>query len=368
MVFISMGKYSALYGLLYRTIPVYRMMRIPARHLLTLAFLIPFAASFFLGKIKSKSIIWIFIILTATELFIFDRKFLILEETPQFGMDRELAVFLSKHKDKGRIMINYDYRSVSATQLRKNSGLATGASNIGGVNPLIVANYFDFILRNKNDDPKYSSVGVQLPWINPYSNTVDYLNVKYIVTDETLAEEADGLPKLKLVFDEGIYKLYENLNAYPRFFIVHNARFFKEKKELANAVVKETDFSQNVFILDKGRDKTQVKSECTQSPGMVNIVSYAAEKIKLKISSECKGFLTSSEVFYPGWHAFVDGKKTKIYLGNMAFRVIEIPKGKHEVEFAYRPLSLYAGAMVSISSLAVLVYLFIRARKSAVED
>ncbi len=58
---------------------------------------------------------------------------------------------------------------------------------------------------------------------------------------------------------------------------------------------------------------------------------------KLGISIEVPedGFLVRLENFHPNWHAFIDGKKSRIYRANYAFQAIKIPKGKHEISFRF---------------------------------
>jgi uncharacterized membrane protein YfhO len=62
-----------------------------------------------------------------------------------------------------------------------------------------------------------------------------------------------------------------------------------------------------------------------------------------------------SDLFYPGWKAYLDGKKTNIYTANYAFRAIEVPVGKHEVKFVYRPDSFNTGLKITGFSFLLLI-------------
>jgi uncharacterized membrane protein YfhO len=62
-----------------------------------------------------------------------------------------------------------------------------------------------------------------------------------------------------------------------------------------------------------------------------------------------------SDTYYPGWRAFVDGKETKIYRANYAFRAIKVPKGTHEVLMYYLPNSFVFGIYLSIMGLGTLL-------------
>lgn len=59
----------------------------------------------------------------------------------------------------------------------------------------------------------------------------------------------------------------------------------------------------------------------------------------------------------------MDGKETKIYRANLAFRAIEVPKGRHTVVFKYVPMSFYIGLALTLLGIALCVWLWRRDRK-----
>lgn len=71
-------------------------------------------------------------------------------------------------------------------------------------------------------------------------------------------------------------------------------------------------------------------------------------RIRVSGMSQSGGMLFVSEMFYPGWEAWVDGVKQPIRRVNYYFRGIALPPGPHTVELVYRPLSFRYGAMVSL--------------------
>jgi uncharacterized membrane protein YfhO len=62
---------------------------------------------------------------------------------------------------------------------------------------------------------------------------------------------------------------------------------------------------------------------------------------------EFSGYLVLSDTFYPGWRAFVDGRRAEIVPADHAFRAVYVPVGQHVVEFRYQPGSLQFGAILS---------------------
>ena len=61
-----------------------------------------------------------------------------------------------------------------------------------------------------------------------------------------------------------------------------------------------------------------------------------------------QAILVTSEPFYPGWKAYVDGVPVKVYRANYAFRAVVVPKGKHVVSFTYEPDSFKMGLTLAI--------------------
>jgi hypothetical protein len=108
------------------------------------------------------------------------------------------------------------------------------------------------------------------------------------------------------------------------------------------------------------------------SEGKIEMKSYAPNKITYQTDSKDNQFAVFSEIYYPeGWTAKIDGKEVAIRKVNYLLRGLEIPKGKHEIEFSfmlpkYKKSVTYArfGSGLLIILLIAFVYLdFIKKRK-----
>ena len=60
-----------------------------------------------------------------------------------------------------------------------------------------------------------------------------------------------------------------------------------------------------------------------------------------------------SEVYYPAWRAYVDGRPAPVLVADGLLRAVEVPAGEHEVEFRYESWALWAGIAVSAAAYAV---------------
>ncbi len=63
------------------------------------------------------------------------------------------------------------------------------------------------------------------------------------------------------------------------------------------------------------------------------------------------GFLVMSEINYPGWKAYVNGKEVSILTGHYIFRVLPLPKGNHGVLLKFDPDSFRMGLIISVGSI-----------------
>ena len=88
----------------------------------------------------------------------------------------------------------------------------------------------------------------------------------------------------------------------------------------------------------------------------VDVLEYTPNRINLKTFGS--GTMVLSEVNYPGWIAYIDGKKTSV-LSEGIFRAIDLPNGEHAVELLFRPLPVYLGASIQFIGLISFLILFL---------
>jgi uncharacterized membrane protein YfhO len=83
----------------------------------------------------------------------------------------------------------------------------------------------------------------------------------------------------------------------------------------------------------------------------VQVVSYRPDRVRLTTELGADGFVVLADAFDPGWKATVDGRHAKVLRANEAFRAIEVPAGRHDVELVYRPRSVAVGLLVGALTL-----------------
>ncbi|MBU0511620.1 MAG: YfhO family protein [Chloroflexi bacterium] len=107
----------------------------------------------------------------------------------------------------------------------------------------------------------------------------------------------------------------------------------------------QTNFGTEVIIENADPPNNP---DCGASRRPPEIVAEHPNKIILRVAADSPGWMVLSDVWYPGWRAWVDGEPVSVLRANYLFRAVEVPAGPHEVVFAYRPVWFYAGLAVSL--------------------
>jgi len=91
---------------------------------------------------------------------------------------------------------------------------------------------------------------------------------------------------------------------------------------------------ETAVMLDSEAKK--ISSKKYSAEGEIKMTSYAPNRIAYSTDLKEKQFAVFSEIYYPeGWKAFVDGKEQDIVKVNYLLRGLELPQGKHKVEFKF---------------------------------
>ncbi|MEW6621111.1 MAG: YfhO family protein [bacterium] len=181
-------------------------------------------------------------------------------------------------------------------------------------------------------------------------NLLDLLNVKYLISKFELK-----MPHLKLVYEDAAIKIYQNMTCLPRAFFVSKIRVIENRAKILEVMNRLNFNPMREVIIEEGIQHKSKILPCNnlriQNPkSKIKIIDYQPNKIILEASSKGNCLLFLSDTYYPGWQAYIDGKLTKIYRANYAFRAISFPAGNHKVEFIYFPFSFLVGIIGSIVS------------------
>jgi hypothetical protein len=94
--------------------------------------------------------------------------------------------------------------------------------------------------------------------------------------------------------------------------------------------------------------------------GTIKVLEYKPNYIKYESNNGKDGLAVFSEMYYKdGWNAYVDGKLTDHFPVDYVLRAMEVPGGKHTIEFKFEPQVIKTGGTITlISFIGMLLLLF----------
>lgn len=136
-----------------------------------------------------------------------------------------------------------------------------------------------------------------------------------------------------------------------------NAWFVDEVKYVDNAneeieALRSIDLARTV-VVDK-RFADCVKSSAADSLNAITLKAYKPNALTYEVNTAKGGTVVFSEIYYPGWRSYVDGKEVEHGRADYVLRAMNVPAGKHTVEFVFDPQSLHVTEGIAFTALALL--------------
>ncbi|MBC8757411.1 YfhO family protein [Kordia sp. YSTF-M3] len=253
---------------------------------------------------------------------------------------RTLEVDKQILQDKGH------YRVFEPRLRMANSRTAYFHNTLGGYHaakPRQFQELYDFYLDHGNEKFEVTARNI---------NVINMMNVKYIIKDLDGEQDQAGAGAIAL------------LNPYPN----GNAWFVKK----LNVVDTADEEMLSLFGLDTKEEavirKGQVAAEILKetygkdSLSSIELISYLPSELKYTAENSAAGLAVFSEIHYPhGWNAYIDGELVPHYRVNYVLRALEVPAGKHTIDFKFEPKIVSTGIAVSLTSTIILVLLILGA-------
>jgi hypothetical protein len=177
--------------------------------------------------------------------------------------------------------------------------------------------------------------------IPPYGDTqkFDLLNVKY-----------------RTSFDRrnGTLSLVPNPTFMPRAYFLYDARVARTDDELT-AAIRDSAWNHRTTAILEQDSPLHAAPPGGGPSGSARITAYDDNRVELDAASPTEGIMVLSEVFYPGWKAFVDGSETAIMRTDYNLRGILFPTGSHHVEFRFMPPPFVTGAWITAAAVCACI-------------
>ena len=240
----------------------------------------------------------------------------------------------------------------------------------GGYGPLILSRVSEFLSMD------VLGKVVTPDWNSQKNRSLDLMAVRYVTTPRDLSDidyrDADGKsysadendPDLrnssrwKLLENMGEARIYENLRAQPRVWLVPET-IKLEPDEVLKAIKSSSLPDGRIYEPSKMalvEANINFNADRFDRQATVEFSKLSQTHLEIKTNSDSAAFLILSDVNYPGWHAKVDGKTTSVFQTNYVLRGLILPKGAHTVEFVFRSTKFHFAVGISTAALFACIY------------
>jgi hypothetical protein len=246
-----------------------------------------------------------------------------------FGRSERLVRFLKQQGEQELFRINT--RNSQGMIVDRNQGMVDRIFTMEGYTPLALQR-------------TYAPM--------PTDKAFDLLNVKY----KTVTEQNRGL------------NFVPNPTALPRAFLLHRIHIAPTDTELV-AYLQNPDFDHRTTAVLEKEPGFTLSVPDSAAADSVRITGYENNSIALDVHAAANGLLVLSEIHYPGWKGFVDGRESEVFRTDYHLRGLFVPRGTHRVEVRFVPASFERGGILTLAALLVCIgggaFSLLRSRKHA---
>ncbi len=277
-------------------------------------------------------------------------------------IEHPLVEFLQSDPEPYRITV-FDTRS--AKPFIANVGMYYDLQDIRGYDSIIPKRYTDYMgLIEEQGELLYNRVARLRYPESLDSPLLDLLNVKYVITAETIDRSG-----YTLVYD-GELRVYRNDDYMPRAFIVYEAEVLPDEPSLF-ARLRAFD-PRRVALFEQAPELALGQAPGGAATGSVSIASYGLNEVELDVTLPVTGVVVLADSHFPDWSKAFQGwkaydttpgaeeeREVGIYRVDGNFRGFVLPPGEHHLRVRYTPMSLKFGLFVSFICAAMLLLLAI---------
>lgn len=213
-----------------------------------------------------------------------------------------------------------DYRVLNlASNTFNESRTSYFHKSVGGYSPAKLRRYQDII-------DYYLSGRINM-------NVLNMLNTRYVITQQGVQY---------------------NPEAFGNAWFVNSVKWVNSPNEEIEAIG-DADLKAVAFIDTCWQNKVQGALTMTQ-PAKIELTRYANPgNLFYESESAEYGLAVFSEVYYKTWKAFIDGQEVPVLRANYILRALEVPAGKHTIEFRCEDDLLKQTQIISLIASCVIV-------------
>ncbi len=174
---------------------------------------------------------------------------------------------------------------------------------------------------------------------------LNMLNVKYVIQTD---KEGNEIPAI-------------NPDANGNAWFVSSVKLVNKPDDVMKALDHLDTKKVAIFNVHdhEGKFKNARMKKQWDTTGTIKVVQYKPNYIKYQSDNAKDGLAVFSEMYYEnGWNAYIDGQLTDHFPVDYVLRAMEVPGGKHTIEFKFEPQVIKTGGTINlVSSIGMFVLL-----------
>jgi len=254
-----------------------------------------------------------------------------------------------------------------------NFELIYGQLAVGGYEVSLerIKTFLKDVSRDEMDSAMLTANGV----LETRDRRIDMLNAKYIVVSEWDPRYLDFRKqpdRFRLMYTAGDTDVLENLRALPPAFLVpaSGIEVVPDDAQQLNRI-KDPSFDPERSVVLPGEPDEPASldsGDSSISDKKVEWVSRRSSDFELDVAAREPSILVVSQIDYPGWKSYVDGRSVPITRANYAFPAIFVAPGSHRIRFSFQPASFIVGLLLSVGALLLCAWAVVDRRYSETSE
>lgn len=175
---------------------------------------------------------------------------------------------------------------------------------------------------------------------------LSFLGVRHALTPRAM----EPPPGWRVVADDRTTRLLENTRAIPRVFVPRRIRYVGNHATALDEMAAATDFAETAWIQAEG----MTPHESANGDATLQARRIGSSEYEIDVDAQSPARVVIAETSWPGWRAYVHGRRVEMAVANRAFLSVWVPSGKHRLRVVYLPDAFVHGRAISLATLALL--------------
>ncbi|MGL5981509.1 MAG: YfhO family protein [Phocaeicola sp.] len=298
-------------------------------------------------KIKSSLLVGALLLLCLVDMWDINKRYLNDEQfVPKI---EQVNTFKQTETDKAILAdktLNYRVLNLASSTFNENN-TSYWHKSIGGYHAAKLRRYQEMIEEHISPEMKELSKAVRetggdMSRVDPTLFPVlNMLNTRYFI----------------FPLQGGATTPIQNPYALGNAWFVDEVRYVNNANEEIEAL--HTINPYEVAVVDKQFEQVIAQPTALDSTASVKLLAYQPNQLTYLSEGKEAGTILFSEVYYPGWRAYIDEVEVPVGRANYILRAINVPAGKHTITFTFHPESLQRTELVATAALVLLAVSFL---------